>query len=101
MQRLPSNGFRAKPRRMHVEQLEDRRLLAVFTVTNLDDGPVSGPGDLPGSLRQAIYDANTTPGADEIVWTPGLIGTITLNAGELSITDDVTVTGSELRTDGH
>ena len=93
MQGLTGNSFRVKPRRMHVEQLEDRRLLAVFTVTNLNDGQVSAPGDLPGSLRQAIYDANTTPGADEVVWTPGLTGTITLTAGELSITDDVSVTG--------
>lgn len=80
-------------RRLRLEPLEDRRLLAVFTITNLDDGPVNAPHDLPGSLRQAIYDANANPGADQIVWQDGLTGTITLTDGELLITDDVTVTG--------
>ena len=87
---------RTHPQRLRmggIEALESRDLLAVFTVTNLSDGPVSAPGDLPGSLRQAIYDANSTVGADEIVWEPTNTGTITLTAGELSITDDVSVTG--------
>ena len=46
-------------RRLFVEQLEDRRLLATFTVINTDD---SGAG----SLRQAIVDANSNSGHDEI-----------------------------------
>ena len=41
------------------ELLEDRRLLAPFFVTNNTDGG-------PGSLRQAILDANNAPGADTI-----------------------------------
>ncbi len=61
-----------------------------FTVTNLDD---SGTG----SLRQSILDANANsngPGTvDEIVFEDGLTGTITLLTGEMSITDDVTITG--------
>ena len=41
------------------EPLEPRRLLATFTVTTTAD-------DGPGSLRQAILDANVAPGGDAI-----------------------------------
>ena len=44
---------------------------ATFTVTNLDD---SGPG----SLRQAILDANAAAGDDTIAFQSGLSGTILL-----------------------
>ncbi|MEM9353349.1 MAG: choice-of-anchor Q domain-containing protein [Planctomycetota bacterium] len=77
-----------RTRRLRVEQLEERRVLAAFTVTNLLDGPVTAAGDLPGSLRQAVFDANATPGADEIAF-PGLSGTITLTEGELLVTESV------------
>jgi predicted outer membrane repeat protein len=76
-----------------LERLEDRRMLAVFTVSNLDDGPVTGPNDLPGSLRQAIYDANANQDADTIEFESGLSGTIFLTNGELSITDPITIEG--------
>ncbi len=60
---------------------------ATYTVTNTDD---SGPG----SLRQAILDANANPGADVIDAT-GVSGTITVNPANyfLVITDDVTING--------
>jgi predicted outer membrane repeat protein len=67
--------------------LEERRLLATFSVTNLND---SGAG----SLRQAIIDANSTGGADDIVFQSGLTGTIALTSGEMSITESVTITGN-------
>ncbi len=44
-----------------VERMESRRLLATFSVTNTDD---SGPG----TLREAILQANAQPGADSIVF---------------------------------
>jgi HYR domain len=57
-----------------------------FTVTTLAD---SGPG----SLRDAIDQANMTPGADTIDFQDELTGTITLTSGELLITDDLAING--------
>jgi hypothetical protein len=59
---------------------------ATLTVTNTND---SGPG----SLRQAILDANAAPGADTITFQAGVSGTITLTRGQLLITDDLTLAG--------
>jgi predicted outer membrane repeat protein len=59
---------------------------ATFTVGNLSD---SGPG----SLRQAVLDANATAGADIIAFQAGLTGTLTLTLGEILITDSVDVRG--------
>src|SRR5262249_2339802 len=62
-------------------------LLNTYTVTNLAD---SGPG----SLRQAVLDVNAHHDTDQIVFAPGLHGTIALTSGELNITDDdLTITG--------
>jgi hypothetical protein len=57
-----------------------------FTVTSLAD---SGPG----SLRQAVLNANASVGPDEINFAPGLTGTITLTSGEIRITDHLVVNG--------
>ena len=106
--RLPKWAVRSKSRttmagrsiyhhRLRCEALEDRRLLSVFTVSNVNDGPVTQSGALPGSLRQAIYDANANPGADTITFASSLAGqTITLTSGELDLTDTTgttTITG--------
>jgi len=75
-------------RRLHVETLEDRRLLAVFSVSNLSDAD-------PGSLRAAIGLANSAAGPDEIVFSGAATsGTIALTSGELVISDTLTITGS-------
>jgi hypothetical protein len=68
------------------ETLERRTLFSTFTVLNLADG-----GE--GSLRQAVLDANASPGADTIDFAPGLTGTIALTSGQLTITDGVTIDG--------
>ncbi|MCQ4166776.1 choice-of-anchor Q domain-containing protein [Tahibacter harae] len=60
-------------------------LAADYTVNTAAD---SGPG----SLRQAIADANSHPGADTI--TLGNVGTIALTGGTLLVTDDLTVRSS-------
>jgi CSLREA domain-containing protein len=52
----------------------------------------------PGSLRQAILDANANAGADTINFdTVGVFATpqtITLTSGQLEITDDLTISGT-------
>ena len=74
---------RSRTRSLHLEVLPDRRMLAAFTVSHLDDGPVNSADDLPGSLRQAIFDANLHLGADTIEFSSELAGAIALEAGEL------------------
>src|SRR5262249_57663174 len=53
-----------------LEALEDRTVPSTFLVENLAD---SGPG----SLRQAVLDANAQPGTDQIFFTGQAHGTIT------------------------
>jgi hypothetical protein len=69
-----------------LEALEERLAPATFLVTNLND---SGAG----SLRQAVTDANNTPGADLITFQPELTGTITLTGGQLTVTDSANIFG--------
>jgi hypothetical protein len=71
--------------RLAVRPLEDRAVPAMFTVTTLAD-------DGPGSLRQAVLDANAHPGADTVRFANSAQGTITL-ASQVPITDDLTVRG--------
>lgn len=63
---------------------------ATFTVTNTNDGG-------PGSLRQAILDANATPDADIVQFDAGVFSTpqtITLTSGQLTIRDsNLTING--------
>lgn len=80
-------------RNLRYETLEDRRVLAVATVTTPLD--VVDFNDGVTSLREAIFATNTVPGPDEIVFDFGHDGpeTILLTQGELRITDDLTITG--------
>lgn len=62
----PRTAGKHNPYRPHVERMEDRCLLSVFTVTNTEDAGA-------GSVRQVLLDANTTPGADRSAFDiPGL-----------------------------
>jgi hypothetical protein len=83
---MKTNGRRPlfRPR---LERLEDKLAPAVFTVTNTFDVG-------PGSLRQAILDANANQALDNIVFDiPGAgVHTIFL-ADQMIITDPVTIDG--------
>ncbi|HKI31262.1 MAG TPA: right-handed parallel beta-helix repeat-containing protein [Gemmataceae bacterium] len=69
-----------------LEPLEQRQLLAVFPVMNLND---SGTG----SLRQALLNANSTPGADVITFQ--VAGIIRLTSGALpAVTNTVSIDGT-------
>ncbi|HEX5472148.1 MAG TPA: choice-of-anchor Q domain-containing protein [Lacipirellulaceae bacterium] len=89
-------------RQLTFEPLEDRRVLAAFTVTNLGDAPVTGAGSAPGTLRQAIYDANHAAGADLIQFAAGLsgdvnlsvVGDTTVGPSALSVTSQITIQGN-------
>lgn len=58
---------------------------ATFLVANLADAG-------PGSLRQAVLDANAAPGPDEVLFEAGVTGTIRL-VDIISITDALAITG--------
>jgi hypothetical protein len=64
--------------------LADRAGAATFNATTLAN---SGPG----SLRQAVLDANAAAGADTVLFA--VTGTITLTSGEIAITDDLVIRG--------
>src|SRR5262245_44427088 len=82
----PRQPRQPAPARPRLESLEERCVPANFTVSNLNDAG-------GGSLRQALIDANTTAGADTVVFQAGLTGQITLTTGQLYITDDVNIQG--------
>jgi uncharacterized repeat protein (TIGR01451 family) len=86
-------SLRAQRRAPALEALERRALLAQFPVTNTND---SGPG----SLRDAIDQANLQSGPDEIVFAIGTVGsrqTIQVGSSLLGalppITDTLTIDG--------
>lgn len=65
----------------------DENPVAAFTVTNLNDTGA-------GSLRQAITDANSSPGNDTIGFSQGLEGIIALATALPDITESVSIAGS-------
>ncbi|MDB5388894.1 MAG: hypothetical protein JWM11_4540 [Planctomycetaceae bacterium] len=75
----------------NVESLENRTLLTTYTVMDTSDDIND-----TSSLRYAINQANTNPGADTIQFDQNAFSTpqvITLGGTELLITDSVTITG--------
>lgn len=61
-------------------------LAATFTVTTLDDAGA-------GSLRQALLDANASPGPHDIVVQPGLTGTVELASSLPTVREAVDLVG--------
>jgi hypothetical protein len=93
-------------RRLRIEPLEDRRLLANVTVGNTNDvvngtttsiaALISSNGGDGISLREAVLAANADAAADTIDFG-SLTGTIQLtnvgHAGEIAITNNLTING--------
>lgn len=102
--RLAKGVRRRDQRRLRVEPLEDRRMLATLTVLNTADLDNAG-NPVPGSLRQALNIANSNGEADIIVFSETAAvsagGTIFLSnsaaGGELAITDDLIIAGPGAR----
>lgn len=86
-------GIQSKhARKLSLERCEDRQMLTPFLVNNTGDFVDANPAVT--TLREAIADANTNPGPDTITFDPTVFATpqtITLTAGELNITDSVTI----------
>jgi hypothetical protein len=81
-----------KPTRPRLEPFEARILPSTFTVTDLGDRGV-GSG-LEGDLRYAITTANSNGElSNQIVFQPGLTGTITLSHGLLEVSKALELTG--------
>ena len=76
--------------RLRLDQLERRDTPATFLVTSLDDNAFTS-GSF-GTFRDALDQANATPGRDDIVFQIGLTGTIQA-AAEFTISDEVDITG--------
>src|SRR4051794_21728081 len=80
----------APPRaRLLVRTLEERLVPTPYVVSN-------AASDGAGSLRQAVLDANASPGADSITFDPALFagGPVTiLTSGVPTITGDLTIAG--------
>ncbi|HEV3204654.1 MAG TPA: right-handed parallel beta-helix repeat-containing protein [Gemmataceae bacterium] len=74
--------------RLRLEELEERRLLTIFVVSNTNDSGF-------GSLRQAILNSNGTPGANSINFNISGSGlhTIALSSSLPVITNSVTIDG--------
>jgi hypothetical protein len=73
-----------------IEQLEDRRLLATYTVSSSSD---NGDG-LPGTLSAAINAANDNVGVDTIIFSVSSVSLTTANSGEgrlPKVTEGVTI----------
>lgn len=68
------------------EPLESRLLFATFTVTAPDDAG-------PGTLRQAVLDANAAAGDDTINFDQAVTSPITLTTGSISINSNIAITG--------
>lgn len=78
-----------------LQSLEDRRVLASFTVITPGDGGNGSCNASGCTLRDAVLVANAVAGADEIVFDSSITGTISLSPtnGELLVTDAVSING--------
>ncbi len=96
--RTPSQRVSPNRRRLRVEALEHRRMLATFTVNTLID---TNAADGLTTLREAITSANANPDTDTINFAASLTAsgpaviqlTNSGHVGEIAINNNVTITG--------
>ena len=89
--------LKRQPFRPEFLDLEQRRLMSIFQVTNTgDNGGVNpAPNTGTGTLRQAIVDSNATPGSNTIDFSIGTDAqTISVLSALPSITVPVTIDGT-------
>ncbi len=100
-------GAIANGRRLRFEALEDRRLLANVTVSNVTDvvngdttsiaALVASNGGDGISLREAVLAANSDPAADTIDFASSVTGNIQLtnvgHVGQIAINNNLTING--------
>ena len=93
MFKIPRSTRRLRKEISASESLEVRALLATFTVTSLADN-LDDDGEM--TLREAIAEAKTNSGADEIVFEAGLSGVINLQLGDLDLESigELAITGN-------
>lgn len=84
---------RTRKSRLRVESLEDRTTPTQYLVSNTNDAG-------GGSLRQAITDANTAPGADEIIFDAGGVFGSAQTISLLSALPQITNAGGALTITG-
>src|SRR5262245_42868466 len=77
------------PVRLALEPLEERAVPAQFFVSNTND---LGAGSLRGAIGSANTNANLPGTVDDVIFAPGVSGTITLN-GDITIREGVRITG--------
>jgi hypothetical protein len=86
-QRAAKNTGRRPSYRPRLERLEDKLAPSTFTVTNTGSAG-------PGTLDQAVQDANANPGLDTIAFAISGSGVHTIfPAAQMTITDPVTIDG--------
>ena len=95
MQRSRRLSKKRRSRNLRFERLERRKLLAVFTVIQMDDELTGNCNASECSIRDAVEAANQNPGADDIVFSPSLSGTIRLQSenGAIEIKDSLRILG--------
>jgi len=77
-------------RHLHIEQLEDRRVLATLTVDNPLDVVDFNDGLL--SLREAVFVANNVPGSDVVEFSSAVYGAnFELTQGEIVISESLEI----------
>jgi hypothetical protein len=85
--RRDGRSLRLRNRRvLPLESLERREVLSTITVTSLAD---SGPG----TLREAITIANSSPSEDRIDFAPSVVGQITIGYPLPDLSGNLTVNG--------